>query len=42
MKQNVYRQRKLRQVDGTAVKEALRNWARPEIAYRYRQRTGRK
>ena len=25
MKQNVYRQRKLLQVDGTAVKEALRN-----------------
>ena len=25
MKQNVYRQRKLRQVDGTAIKKALRN-----------------
>ena len=31
MKQNVYRQRKLRQVDGTAIKKALRNRARPEI-----------
>lgn len=41
MKQNVYRQRKLRQVDRTAIEEALRNRTRPEIAYQYRQRTGR-
>ena len=41
MKQNVYRQRKLRQVDGTTVEKTLRNRARPKIAYQYRQRTGR-
>ena len=32
---------KLRQVDGTAIKKALRNWARPEIPYQYQQYTGR-
>ena len=37
MKQNVYRQRKLRQVDGTAIKKALRNRARPKIPYQYWQ-----
>lgn len=42
MKQNVYRQRKLRQVDGTAIEEALRNRARPKIPYQYRQGIGRK
>ena len=42
MKQNVYRQRKLRQVDGTAIEKTLRNRARPEIPYQYRQGTGRK
>ena len=42
MKQNVYRQRKLRQVDGMAIEEALRNRARPKIPYQYRQGIGRK
>ncbi len=33
MKQNVYRQRKLRQVDGTAIKETLRNRASGKLPY---------
>lgn len=37
MKQNVYRQRKLRQVDGTAIKKTIRNRTRPKIPYQYRQ-----
>ena len=27
-------------MDGTAIKKALRNWARPEIPYQYQQYTG--
>ena len=35
MKQNVYRQRKLREVDGIAIQKAHRNRTRFEISYQY-------
>lgn len=35
MKQNVYRQRKLREVDGEAIQETHRDRARLEISYQY-------